>query len=82
MAKPIEKVMSVTDAIGQFVEKLDYFTSPGYLEGGDARDRSGLFPQGSGPTKLITQKGTFEFHPELCPGRCHGKSSSHRSHLR
>jgi len=46
---------------GEFVEKLDYFTSPGYLEGGDARDRSGLFPQGSGPSKLITQKGIFEF---------------------
>ncbi len=48
---------------GEFVEKLDYFTSPGYLEGGDARDRSGLFPEGSGPTKLITQKGIFEFDP-------------------
>ena len=49
---------------GEFVDKLDYFTSPGYLEGGDARDKSGLFPQGSGPTKLITQKGIFEFDPE------------------
>ena len=49
---------------GEFVKKLDYFTSPGYLEGGDARDRSGLFPQGSGPTRLITQKGIFEFDHE------------------
>lgn len=49
---------------GEFVEKLDYFTSPGYLEGADARDRSGLFPQGSGPTRLITQKGIFEFDLE------------------
>ena len=48
---------------GEFVEKLDYVTSPGYLGGGEERDRSGLFPQGSGPTKLITQKGTFEFDP-------------------
>ena len=49
---------------GEFVEKLDYVTSPGYLGGGDARDRSGLFPQGSGPTKLITQKGILEFDPQ------------------
>ena len=46
---------------GEFVEKLDYFTSPGYLEGGDSRDKSGLFPQGSGPCMLITQKGVFKF---------------------
>jgi glutaconate CoA-transferase subunit B len=28
---------------GTFVNKLDYFTSPGYLEGGDSRDKTGLF---------------------------------------
>jgi len=48
---------------GEFVETLDYVTSPGYLGGGDERDRSGLFPRGSGPTKLITQKGIFAFDP-------------------
>ena len=46
---------------GQFVEKLDYFTSPGYLDGGDSRDRSGLFPEGSGPSMLLTTKGVFRF---------------------
>ena len=49
---------------GQFVEKLDYFTSAGYLDGGDSRDRSGLFPIGSGPSMLLTTKGVFRFHPE------------------
>lgn len=49
---------------GQFVEKLDYLTSPGYLDGGDSRDRSGLFPSGSGPTMLLSTKGVFKFHPE------------------
>jgi glutaconate CoA-transferase, subunit B len=49
---------------GEFVQKLDYLTSPGYLSGGDARDRSGLFPEGSGPSKLITQKGIFKFDAE------------------
>jgi glutaconate CoA-transferase subunit B len=49
---------------GQFVEKLDYFTSAGFLDGGDSRDRSGLFPKGSGPSMLLTTKGVFRFHPE------------------
>lgn len=48
---------------GEFVEKLDYVTSPGYLEGGDSRDKSGLFPAGSGPTMLLTTKGVFNFDP-------------------
>jgi glutaconate CoA-transferase subunit B len=46
---------------GQFVEKLDYLTSPGYLDGGDSRDNSGHFLMGSGPCKLISRKGIFEF---------------------
>jgi glutaconate CoA-transferase subunit B len=49
---------------GQFVNTLDYLTSPGYLEGGDSRDRSGLFPPGSGPCMLLTTRGVFKFHPE------------------
>ena len=46
---------------GEFVNKLDYFTSPGYLDGGDSRDASGLFPKGSGPVMLLTTKGVFRF---------------------
>lgn len=46
---------------GEFVEKLSYVTSPGYLEGGDRRDQSGHFTPGSGPAKLISTQGIFEF---------------------
>lgn len=46
---------------GEFVHKLDYFTSPGYLDGGESRDASGLFPKGSGPAMLLTTKGVFRF---------------------
>lgn len=46
---------------GDFANKLDYFTSPGYLGGGDSRDKSGLFPRGSGPSMLLTTKGVFRF---------------------
>ncbi|MBN1534302.1 MAG: glutaconate CoA-transferase [Spirochaetes bacterium] len=49
---------------GEFVNRLDYFTSPGYLEGGDSRERSGLFPNGTGPSMLLTTKGIFRFDGE------------------
>ncbi|MFX1457029.1 MAG: CoA-transferase subunit beta [Promethearchaeota archaeon] len=48
---------------GQFVEKLDYFTSPGYLTGGDSRNKSGRFLKDSGPCTLISRKGIFKFDP-------------------
>jgi glutaconate CoA-transferase subunit B len=44
-----------------FVEKLPYLTSPGYLGGGDERERSGRYRLGSGPSMLITPKGIFRF---------------------
>jgi glutaconate CoA-transferase subunit B len=47
-----------------FVEKLPYFTSPGYLSGGDEREKSGRYTPGSGPSLLLTQKAMFRFHPE------------------
>jgi glutaconate CoA-transferase subunit B len=43
---------------------LDYLTSPGYLDGGDSRERSGLFLPGSGPSMLLSTKGVFKFHPQ------------------
>ncbi len=46
---------------GEFVKELDYFTSPGYLDGGDSRDACGLFPPGSGPSMLLTTQGIFRF---------------------
>lgn len=49
---------------GEFVERLDYFTSPGYLAGGSARDDSGWYPKGSGPKIIITTQGVFRFNEE------------------
>ena len=45
---------------GEFVEKLDYFTSPGYVDGGGTRYEAGM-PEGSGPEILITTRGLFRF---------------------
>jgi glutaconate CoA-transferase subunit B len=57
-----------------FVEKLDFLTSPGHLDGGDARRRLGL--PGGGPKLVITDRAIFEFDPisremtltEVAPG--------------
>ncbi|MCX7982746.1 MAG: glutaconate CoA-transferase [Syntrophales bacterium] len=46
---------------GEFVERLDYFTSPGYLTGGSTRDDTGWYPQGTGPKTIITTQGVFGF---------------------
>lgn len=44
----------------RFVEKLDFRTTPGYLDGYDSREKTGL-PKGSGPFRVITQLGVFGF---------------------
>jgi glutaconate CoA-transferase, subunit B len=44
-----------------FVEKLPYVSSPGYLGGGNEREKSGRYTPGSGPSVLITSKGIFKF---------------------
>ncbi|MDT8306370.1 MAG: CoA-transferase [Anaerolineae bacterium] len=57
-----------------FVDQLDFLTSPGHLDGGDARARLG-YP-GDGPAVVVTDKALFDFdNPdhemtlvELAPG--------------
>ncbi|MFA4947199.1 MAG: CoA-transferase [Candidatus Krumholzibacteriia bacterium] len=44
----------------RLVEKLDFLTTPGYLDGEGARERAGL-PTGTGPYRVITQLGVFDF---------------------
>lgn len=46
----------------RFPEKVDYLTIPGYLTGGDARERAGL--KGGGPEAVITTMGVFRFEPD------------------
>lgn len=42
-------------------EAVSFVTSPGYLTGGDSRARAGLR---GGPSRVITDKAVFGFHPE------------------
>jgi len=46
----------------RFVERCDYVTSPGFLDGPGARERVGL--TGNGPEQIITDLGVMGFHPE------------------
>ncbi|HIG99116.1 MAG TPA: 3-oxoacid CoA-transferase [Thermoplasmata archaeon] len=46
----------------RFLEKLDFLTTPGYLQGFDSRENAGL-PKGSGPSRVITQLGVYGFDP-------------------
>ncbi len=46
----------------RLVERVQYLTSPGFLGGGDERERSGLI--GGGPRMIITDLAVFRFDPE------------------
>lgn len=47
----------------RFVKKVDYLTTPGFLDGSpDARKRAGLI--GGGPSAVVTDKALFRFDPE------------------
>lgn len=47
----------------RLVEKVDYITSPGYLDGGDARKKAGL--PGGGPSVVITDRAILRpYGPE------------------
>jgi len=54
-------IVSVTHEKRRFVEKVDFITSPGFLEGGDSRANAGLiFGE---PYKVVTDLGTMKFDP-------------------
>ena len=55
----LRTVISMPMQAGKFVNKIDYCTSPGWLEGGDSRAKAGL-TQG-GPSAVITDKCIFRF---------------------
>ena len=54
-------VVTVQDS-RRFVEKCDYITTPGWLTGGDSREKTGL-PKGCGPYRIITNMAVMDFEP-------------------
>jgi glutaconate CoA-transferase subunit B len=57
-----EVIVIVRQSKRAFVEKVDFITSVGHLDGPGARERLGL--RGKGPTKVITDLGILEPDPE------------------
>jgi len=49
----------------RFVEKVDFLTSPGYLDGPGAREAAGL-PRGTGPYKIVTDLAILRFDERTC----------------
>jgi glutaconate CoA-transferase subunit B len=47
----------------RFVEKLDFLTTPGYLDGAGAREAAGL-PPGTGPYRVITDLAVLGYHEQ------------------
>lgn len=46
----------------RFVQKLDFLTTPGYLNGHGAREKAGLPPE-TGPWRIVTDLALFDFEP-------------------
>lgn len=46
-----------------FVERVDFVTGAGWLDGGDSRERAGI-TVGGGPSLVLTDRATFDFDPE------------------
>lgn len=47
----------------RFVPKVDFLTTPGYLDGPGAREAAGL-PAGTGPYRVVTDLAILGYHPE------------------
>lgn len=47
----------------RFVSRVDFITTPGYLDGPGARERAGL-PPGTGPAKVISSLAVMGFDPD------------------
>ena len=45
----------------RFLERVEYITSPGFIDGGDSRWKAGL--RGGGPDRVITDLGIMDFEP-------------------
>ncbi len=56
-------IIIMRQAKRKFVERVNFITTPGYLDGPGARERAGL-PHGTGPYRVITQLGVYGFDDE------------------
>ncbi|MCG8567925.1 MAG: ketoacid-CoA transferase [Desulfobacterales bacterium] len=57
-------IIFMTQEKRKFKKKLDYLTSPGYLDGPGAREAAGLPP--GGPSLVVTNMGIMGFDDQTC----------------
>jgi len=62
-------VIIMTHDKRKFVERLDYMTSPGYLEGPGGRERVGL--RGGGPSRVVTNLCVLTFEEKTLRMKLH-----------
>lgn len=55
-----QTILIMNQSVDRFVPKLDFLTTPGYLDGPGGRARAGL-PANTGPYRVITQLGLYDF---------------------
>jgi glutaconate CoA-transferase subunit B len=55
-------IVFMQHGVKKFVEKLDYLTTPGWLEGGDSRHHAGY--RRGGPIAVVTNLCVLKFHEE------------------
>jgi acyl CoA:acetate/3-ketoacid CoA transferase beta subunit len=53
-------ILMRSQSLRTFVKKLDFRTTPGYLDGPGSREKAGL-PSGGGPYRVITQLGLYGY---------------------
>lgn len=63
-AEDLTLVCGVADP-DRYQDRVSYVSSPGHLDGDGSREAAGFEP-GTGPSKLITQVGTFRFDDTGC----------------
>ena len=56
-------VLTMPHHTRKFVPRVDFVTTPGYLDGPGARERAGL-PPGSGPYRVISTLALMDFDPD------------------
>src|SRR5512136_2306981 len=61
MSSAKRAVIIMTHEKRKMVKKLDYLTSPGYLDGPGAREKTGLL--GGGPSLVVTNLCQMDFDP-------------------
>ena len=63
MAVIYEMIDAAKQSKQTFVNKLDFLTTAGYLDGPGARERAGL-PKCTGPYRIVTQLGIYGFNDQ------------------